>query len=1264
MGINISDYNRAGIFMDERNASTIDTPAVQEGTFKFIPGFSRRGTVFNRPVLLNSKNDRALKFGEIDRYLEKRGSYFHRTIDIALQSGPVYALNLLKTSSLDTLDYVSMSLAAQYDNEDVTQRQYDDFFNKSGFWQRDTESFLYFASDNEKMIHFTNVSDKNITFFMFKADAPNYDITAEVWYKGADKVPTWMDKNALISDYMVRVIVVSGDWSNYPTLAADTNWSKYFDASGLRKTKANDFVRDNAVTLLGDYTGSVIPYFRDDNTNTNLFIETLINIDTDKSGLFCSFDIDKVETDFKTGRIDLIGETLVGSDMNKINFMSYTESIEELDVYDEMSNLQYGNVSAIESVVTANTLYNDKVAIDFGAFTIAPTDITVNYSGPTPFIVLNGLEVPMTTPDATVLPLPVIASPITAGNSNYTITLVYVDSMGQVKTLNGNATEALSGNTVPTSISGLQFPASYPNDSVILFYVLNEFDGTTTTQTFFNVTIDNAGTLLPVTIGTNNTFDVTITMNGVNDKTLVFNGTANITKANYEKWRVLEYFNNIVTKLVQSESVILDVNGDKVLLTNATISDNYSSGTGDKYIQIIVDSSIDISQTSFILFYKDLEFHGGINGVETKTAAPTPGYGTVSRHSEFYLDYYNGMINTGDYFYVRLAQNIPVRFIKYTDLSNPTAIGNYLVLQSTDANNLGLAVNGANNAKYLIKHSVNNGMFTLHDSEDNTGLVFGSLIGLNAGEVAFILDENVNNGGLENHDIFDVNQKVYLKMYTLGDILKVDYTADNTLTTPYVLPGSLLNDNKTIFVYSGESSYEQTLEIEQNSSYTITDNKVLIDSVRYAEVKVGDYVKAYYDVNTLQPGEEPKKFARILKKTPWSGNVANNVQYSEITTDIKIDVQDYNGDLQTTRYTTIEDYISTYKATVLKGFTPQTTSIPNGTETRQSEILDIIGKTTPLYGAIINKRKFNFRYLVDSFGNGLTEFSKQQLADITGKRKNCLAILNMPSKKQFVQSQNPSFINDDGTLNFEYVKLGGNPQQNPNFLYSLADGSGSDDGRDASAYFFPYCKISDNGRPLYFPPAAFVSNAYMRKIDSNIAGVYNWTVAAGIEDGIIKGIADTEIDFTDTDYSELYQMGVNPISYDKKYGFYIETEFTASRKPLSSLSFIHVREILIDLENELYAMLLKYQWKFNTPSIRAKIKREADDICQSYVDKGALYVFKNVIDETNNTNVIIDNQMGLLETYIEVVKSMGIIVNVINAMATGALGNSTGFTAQ
>jgi len=92
----------------------------------------------------------------------------------------------------------------------------------------------------------------------------------------------------------------------------------------------------------------------------------------------------------------------------------------------------------------------------------------------------------------------------------------------------------------------------------------------------------------------------------------------------------------------------------------------------------------------------------------------------------------------------------------------------------------------------------------------------------------------------------------------------------------------------------------------------------------------------------------------------------------------------------------------------------------------------------------------------------------------------------------------------------------------------------------------------------------------------------------------------------------------------------------------------------------MYDMLLKYQWSFNTPEIRAEIKYRADKICKDMLDNNAFYDFWNVCDETNNTDYVIDLQMGVLDTYVEIIKGMGIIVNNITIMKKGDI-KSMGF---
>jgi hypothetical protein len=1280
--INTSDYNKAGIFIEEINNSVIDTPAAQEAVVNFIPGFSRKGTVFNRPVLVKTKTERATYFGDIDRVLEKKGDFFHRTVDVAIQTAPVWALNLLKTTSLDVLNYASVSLSAQYDNDDVATEEYDSFFNKSGFWQRDTESFLNFAQDSEKMLHLTNVSDKKITVFMFKSKLAGFDVTAETWYGGATKVPTWIRPTDLMSDYMVRVVVVANDWSSYVSLAADNNYSKYFTTSGLRKEKVDSFIKDANVTLLGDYNGSLIPYFRD-SKNQNIFIETLINLDTDKTGLFASYDIDNVETDFPNGNVDVIGQSLVDNTRQKIKFMSYSETIEEKDSFDATALNSLGNVIGVGSALVnkKNGWVTTTAATLGGSFTtvVAPS---ITYSAGSCIINNTTVTIAGGVVNFTALPAPVTTT-------MYRIDMVYIDSTGALNLVEGTAVELANSLAESAAVTaGLTYPASYPNNAIVAAYV---FRTRTTAPVYANthvpVSITTTGFVdLTISSTPSGTLDILVTTTSINNVTLTFNGTATATKANYAAYRRLQFFNELASKKVLSTSVIRTqapstTPSKKVDLAAATWADNYSSGTGDKFVTITVAAGLDIATepatgNKFTFYYVDNEFVMGTIGLETLNdyTLATTNYGIVAKNSEMYGDFYDGVIKTGDHFFVKQAVTTTMKFVHYTNTANPTAVGDYIILNTTTDSAaitaLGIAVGNLNSHILIQDHAVNANDYVISRAEVyNTG---GGLFGpalyaggyLTTGEIAIKVNNTVTTySTLSTIDVYNYNLKVYLKMYRLGSNMKAIFYSDNALTAPYTIPGGLTAINTSINIFSGEASYNQTVEIENHASYTITDTKFLIDLARYPEVKVGDYIKAHVDTEDLQPGEFAKKFTRIIKKTPWSGNTTYSVSYAEITTDSKYHVDDFGGDLQTERYTTIEDYVDTYKAIALAGFVPQAASIPDGTETRQSEILDIIGTGTNLFNAIVNKNKFNFRYLIDCWGNGLTEFSKQQLVDICGKRKNCLGFINMPSAKAFKNSSSPSFTNEDGTLNLNFVRNGGDLESNPSFLYSFATGEGTTDGRPAVGYFFPYVTVNDNGRPLAFPPAAYVANTYMRKLNSTIAGIYNWTVAAGSEDGKILGIANVEMDFNDEALIELYAMGANPLVYAKNKGFYIESEWTALRTPLSSLSYLHAREVLIDLENDLYAMLLKYQWKFNTAANRAKIKREADEICQKYVDRSGLYAYRNVIDETNNTPELIDNQFGLLETYVEITKAMGVIVNKINVMATGALGNSTGFTA-
>ncbi|MCB1713187.1 MAG: hypothetical protein KDH96_12155, partial [Candidatus Riesia sp.] len=458
-----------------------------------------------------------------------------------------------------------------------------------------------------------------------------------------------------------------------------------------------------------------------------------------------------------------------------------------------------------------------------------------------------------------------------------------------------------------------------------------------------------------------------------------------------------------------------------------------------------------------------------------------------------------------------------------------------------------------------------------------------------------------------------------------------------------------------LIMYSDKSNWTQTVEIENTSSITDMTNTtaIYVDKTRYSELVKGVFLEAYYDTTYYDSpgtgyinGEIPKKFVRIVDVRNDSTNTDLKILY----TDGPIKISNYYSgstptDYYTTAYHSIDNYVTEYKGVSISPFTVHADSIPNGTDARLTTILNSISSDTRLAKGLANKNRISWRYLVDSFGLGLTEYSKQQYVDLCGNKLNCLGFINMPSVRDFKKSTNPSFINSDYTLNLEYVKEGGDGTKNPDFYYTFGTG----DGRSTVSYWFPYVKTTKESTK-FIPPSGEIAKTYMKKFTGVNPGIKPWSIPAGVNQGSLVDVTSTEIRFSKDDLEFLHDMGANPIEYVENYGYITNSDNTAQVFPYSSLSLIHTREVLIELENRLYDMLLNYHWRFNTPEIRSEIKYRADQICKELKESDALYSYKNVCDKTNNTDYIIDLQMGVLDTYIEVIKGMGIIVNQITIL--------------
>jgi len=484
---------------------------------------------------------------------------------------------------------------------------------------------------------------------------------------------------------------------------------------------------------------------------------------------------------------------------------------------------------------------------------------------------------------------------------------------------------------------------------------------------------------------------------------------------------------------------------------------------------------------------------------------------------------------------------------------------------------------------------------------------------------------------------------------TYYDIPVVEVTGfnDAEFTTQENLPdfGSYDDSTGTLItgafvVQSLAGSLSQTFEVVPTTGLPANEIKIDFTS-NQGELQVGDYLVA----TELGPNGESRltKINKIVKE----GVSPNQLLHIYCDQEIKL----YQGGTVIKRYKNIEDVVDNYKVFALNGFSLNPAyHIPDGTQDRIDEIYaGTITEQTNLFQALIDKDIITYRYIIDSFGLGIQPESKFQLSFLARKRQNALAILNAPSLKDFKDSQDPKFT-IQGTVSSRLISTGGDLSLNPQFVYSLPS---IPNGSNYAAFYIPYLVVRDRGKNITVPPAGLVSNNFIDKYTNALP----WSIVAGPRRGILtgQGLIGLESNFAKAERDYLEPFGLNPIIFQRGIGIEIHGNKTAQQNIKSALSSIHVREALIFIQDGISNILKNYIFEFNTAQTRLEIKTLADNFMQGVKRDQGVYDYKNVMDLTNNTPDVIDANMGILDTYVEPVRGLEILVHRTTILRTGAI---------
>ena len=188
--LNLNRFKSSGVYTIEIDESTNLSLPISTG--RLVIGSSKKGPI-NSVVLVNDTRTLSAVYGENDTKLEKNGSYFHRTIEVGLRQGPVYALNVLPVSDSDIAYFRTFNTESASNNSIYSANTNSDplshFYNTQKLWFADASNINKYKNiklgddyilspstygnadkDANKILTLVNLSRKDVTAWVRVAD--------------------------------------------------------------------------------------------------------------------------------------------------------------------------------------------------------------------------------------------------------------------------------------------------------------------------------------------------------------------------------------------------------------------------------------------------------------------------------------------------------------------------------------------------------------------------------------------------------------------------------------------------------------------------------------------------------------------------------------------------------------------------------------------------------------------------------------------------------------------------------------------------------------------------------------------------------------------------------------------------------------------------------------------------------------------------------------------------------------------------------------
>ena len=201
-----------------------------------------------------------------------------------------------------------------------------------------------------------------------------------------------------------------------------------------------------------------------------------------------------------------------------------------------------------------------------------------------------------------------------------------------------------------------------------------------------------------------------------------------------------------------------------------------------------------------------------------------------------------------------------------------------------------------------------------------------------------------------------------------------------------------------------------------------------------------------------------------------------------------------------------------------------------------------------------------------------------------------------------------------------------------------------------AATYWPWVQTVDpnTGQQVWVPASTMIPSIYAFT-DSTTEP---WFAPAGINRGILSTVIQAERILTQGNRDTLYQANINPIATFPNTGVAVFGQKTLQKKK-SALDRVNVRRLLIELKSTIKQIADTLVFEQNTVATRNDFLSQVNPYLASVQQRQGVYSYRVVMDETNNTPTVIDNNQLVGAIYIQPVKTAEFIVLDFNVTSTG-----------